>query len=115
MNSKVKTLITSKFEVVKNLLGRNNKVVPKNRHVYAATTGIYVGEMFVYVKKDVDNYYFLSIPKMLNRVIPIDKFNLGIDNKIIDFVQVLPRDVYKICCAQFKLNETAGGAKKNRD
>lgn len=90
---------------IDKLLKKNNTVVPKSREVYAVGTGTYVGEMLVYCKQDKDNYFFLSIPKNINRKIPIDKFNFAIENKIAEFAHKLPQDVYKLCYKQFEYNE----------
>jgi hypothetical protein len=93
------------FDVINKLVKRNNKFIPKARKVYAVGTGIYVGEMLVYCKKDSANYYFLSIPKNINRTVPIDKFELALEHKIAEFVTDLPRKVYNICYKQFEYNE----------
>lgn len=100
MIAKVKSKILSKF------LTKNNKVIPKARQVYAITTGTYVGEMFVFCKKDAENYHFLSIPKNVNRVIPIDKFDFALDNKIADYVDDLPSKIYQLCYKQFEYNRS---------
>ena len=94
-----------KFELINKLLKRKSKVIPKPPEVYAVGTGTYVGEMLVYCRKDIDNYYFLSIPKNINRVIPIDKFNFAIEHKIAEFASKLPKNIYKICAKQFEYNE----------
>jgi hypothetical protein len=93
-----------KLEFITNLI-KNKKTVPKSKEVYAVGTGTYVGEMLVYCKKDKENYCFLSIPKNINRKIPIDKFDFGIEHKIMEFVRKLPSNVYNICYKQFEYNE----------
>lgn len=93
-----------KMSLINKLVKRKNKVIPKNKQVFAVGTGVYVGEMLVYCKKDESNYHFLSIPKMINRSIPIDKFDFAIDNKIAEYVQDLPRKIYNICVKQFEYN-----------
>jgi len=115
MISKVKPLVPSKFEVFKNLLNRKSKVIPKSKQVFAVGTGTYVGEMLVYVKKDMDNYYFLSIPKNINRSIPIDKFDFAMEHKIAELAHTLPGNIYKLCCAQFKYNSQNSGSHKVSD
>lgn len=99
-------LETVKAKVLSKILKRSNKVIPKSKEVYAVVTGAYVGEMLVYCTKDQENYFFLSIPKNINRVIPIDKFKFAIDNKIAEFVDVLPKKVYNICLKQFEYNKS---------
>jgi hypothetical protein len=100
------------LDFITQIVGRKSKVIPQSREVYAISTGVYVGEMLVYCKKDRDNYYFLSIPKNINRTIPIDKFDFAITNKIAEFVCKLPKFVYKIAYKQHQFNNTH---KKNSD
>lgn len=102
-----------KSKVLSKILKRDSKVIPKARQLYAITTGTYVGEMFVYCKKDADNYHFLSIPKNVNRTIPIDKFNFALDNKIAEYVEDLPRNIYQICYKQFEYNSSKLDSKVN--
>ena len=94
------------FEFINRLLKRKSKVIPKPPEVYAVGTGTFVGEMLVYCKKDMENYYFLSIPKNVNRIIPIDKFDFAIEHKIAEFAHKLPKPVYKICAKQYQYNES---------
>lgn len=94
----------------KLLLKTDNK--PKSRQVYAVGTGTYVGEMFVYIKEDAENFHFLSIPKKRNRVVPKDKFEFAVTNKIMELVEDLPSPIYKLCHKQFFFNEKAGNVPK---
>ena len=103
-----------KFELINRLLKRKSKVIPKPPEVYAVGTGTYVGEMLVYCKKDLDNYYFLSIPKNINRTIPIEKFGFAIEHKIAEFANKLPKPVYKICYKQYEYNEKNMISGKNK-
>ena len=99
MLSKVKSTVLQK------LLTSGKTNLPKAKQVYAINTGTFVGEMFVFCKKDAENYYFLSIPKNVNRSVPIDKFNFALDNKIAEYVTDLPSKVYNICFKQYEYNE----------
>ena len=78
---------------------------PKIQHLYAITTGTYVGEMFCMIETQNNSYRFISIPKNINREVPIDKFNIGLVNKIIEHVEKLPDEVYNVLKAQYKYNE----------
>lgn len=93
------------FDLINKLTKRKNHLIPKPRKVYAVGTGTYVGEMFVYCKTDKNNYHFLSIPKNINRTVPIDKFEYALEHKIAEFVIELPRKVYNICLKQFEYNQ----------
>lgn len=81
---------------------------PLHRHIYAVLTGLYVGEMLVFINSDDDNHHFISIPKNTNRVIPFDKFDLGMDENILDHVGDLPEDLFQLLEKQFDFNETLG-------
>jgi len=79
---------------------------PKTGVVYAITTGIYAGQLFVYMEKKNKEYSFLSIPEMITRKVPEDKFDVGLKHKIIDIVERLPNDVYTVCVKQYRKNQT---------
>jgi len=81
-----------------------SKKHPKEGTVYAITKGTYLGELFVHIEKKGDMYYFLSLPDMKIRTVPTDKFKLGLDSKIIDIVERLPKKVYNICKLQYNKN-----------
>lgn len=70
--------------------------------VYAITGGAYLGEFFVYVEQTGSEYCFLSLPKMEVRVITQDKLKVGLTDKVMDLVEVLPEDVFEICIAQYR-------------
>ena len=55
--------------------------------------------------KDNEHYNFISIPKNINREIPIGKFHFGLDQSIIDYVEELPEDVFSILEKQFEYNQ----------
>ena len=93
------------FEFINKLIRGKTKHTPKTKRVYAVGTGIYVGEMLVYCKKDSYNYYFLSVPKIVNRTVPIDKFEFAMEHKIAEYVSDLPSKIYNLCFKQFEYNE----------
>jgi len=92
------------MKILTDIFKKKLKTYPKGRQVYAVGTGTYVGEMFVYIRTTGESYSFISLPKLINREIPIDKFNWAIEHKIIEFVQVLPKKVYDICYKQYFYN-----------
>jgi len=73
--------------------------------VYAVTTGDYVGEMFVCVEETEETFKFLSIPKNINRYVPKEKFDFGMNYDIIEYVDTLPDEVFDVVKAQFIKNE----------
>jgi hypothetical protein len=78
---------------------------PIKRHAYAVTTGAYVGEIMVFVDKNEDSYNFISIPKNINRSIPVGKFEIGIVQSIVEHVEEIPDDVFSILEKQFEFNQ----------
>lgn len=79
---------------------------PKKRIIYAITGGYYLGELFVFMEKTDEKYIFLSLPEMHIREVPIDKFEFGLNQNIIDIVKKIPNFVYKVCKAQYTKNKT---------
>lgn len=83
----------------------NKKVIPSKRSIFACLHGDYVGEMFIYIDTKQDNYRFLSVPKNINRIIPIKHFDSGMNLGIIEFVEVAIEEVFEVAKAQFIHNE----------
>jgi hypothetical protein len=77
---------------------------PKQKHIYAVTTGKYLGELLVYIEKKKDNYSFLSLPEMKNRDISQVNFKTGITSKIVEPVEKIPSSVFSVCVEQYKKN-----------
>ena len=75
---------------------------PKKRQVYAVTGGKYLGEFFIYIEQREGDLLFLSLPSMERRAVPSDKFEFAIANKILDPVENLSKDMYKLCKEQYK-------------
>ena len=73
-------------------------------NVYAVGTGLYVGEMFVFIQENKDTYEFISIPKNENRYVPKDKFDLGVKHQILDFVNQIDKEVLVLLEKQFVFN-----------
>lgn len=82
------------------------------RRIYAIRDGSYKGNFFVYVGQDEDNYNFLSLPENEPVRVTKDEFNKGVREKIVDYIEKLPHNVYEICCAQY--NESKAKQNINR-
>jgi hypothetical protein len=78
---------------------------PNKGCIYAVGTGTYVGEMFVFIENKQDDYCFISIPKNVNREVPKDKFVLGLNSQIIDYVGQIDSDVLDLLEKQFVFNK----------
>ena len=86
--------------MLKSLLQKfHNK--PVERGAYAVNTGQFIGEFFIFIKQENGDLHFLSLPKMLKRVVPRSNFNHGIQHKIITFVERLPKNVHELCKATY--------------
>lgn len=73
-------------------------------YAYAIVTGTYVGEIFVFIDSTENDYNFISIPKNINRSVPKDKFEFGLENKIIDVVSELDNNIVELLQKQFEYN-----------
>jgi len=83
-----------------------NKKHPRQPFIYAVTRGDYLGELLVYAEQQNNDYVFLVLPEMKIRRIPVDKFEIGISDKIVDVVEKLPAYVHKTCMQQYFKNKT---------
>lgn len=78
---------------------------PIKGNVYGVGTGSFVGEMFVFIEETEDTYEFISIPKNENRTVPKEKFYLGINNKIIEYIKEIDKAVLTLLEKQFVFNK----------
>lgn len=97
---------------IKSLLSKKH---PRQPFIYAVTAGKFLGELLVYTEKDKTNYNFLTLPKMNIMTIPIEKFDSGIENGIVDIVEKLPAYVHKTCMQQYIKNKTKGLALEDNE
>lgn len=88
-----------------NLFKKKEKKHPIKGYSYAVTTGTYVGEMLVYVEENIDTFHFISIPKNVNREVPKDKFFLGLESKIVEAVEEIPKAVSELLEKQYNFNK----------
>ena len=79
---------------IRNVLKRKT---PKQGQTYAVTGGKHLGEFFIYMEQTETDVIFLSLPSMDRQLVPIDKFEYGLKNKILDPVEKLPDDIYNLC------------------
>jgi len=77
------------------------KVQPSKYTAYAVTAGDYCGEVLVYIESKPNSYNFLSLPKLIKRSIPPEKFEIGINDNILDIVEELPDDIYDFLVSQY--------------
>ena len=73
--------------------------------LYACTAGTYAGQFLIFIREKSDEYGFLSTPSMKNLWVPKEKFDFGIKNDILKFVENVPKNVTEVARAQFEENE----------
>ena len=74
-------------------------------NTYAVQSGVFAGELLIFIDKDQDNYNFLAVPTMLNRSVPCDSFDLAWNSGIIEFVEQVPDYVVQVSTTQYYENE----------
>ena len=80
-------------------------------NVYACQAGDHVGKFLIFMSDMTDqfgHYGFITTPELENLWIPEDKFDLGLKNEIIEYVEKVPRFVRKTLKAKFEENEKTG-------
>lgn len=78
---------------------------PKRGEIYAVHSGVYAGEMLIFIDHATDDYKFLAIPSMINRCVPKASFDLAWNSDIIEYVDDGPSDVISVCVKQYYYNE----------
>ena len=77
----------------------------KKRQTYAVQTGDYVGQMFIVCEVTDVEVGCLAVPDMKNVKVPKDKWTIGRNSDIIEYVETLPGEVYMISEKQYIVNE----------
>jgi len=76
---------------------------PPERSIYVVREGTYKGEWLVPVAFPPGETVFFSLPDRHIRHIPNKEVQEGLKNKIIDLVEILPKNVYNTCLAEYQL------------
>ncbi len=77
----------------------------KTRDCYAVQTGDYAGQMFIVCEITDVEVGCLAIPEMKNVKVPTDRWTIGRNSDIIEYVETLPDEVYMISESQYTKNE----------
>ena len=72
--------------------------------VFAIHEGDHKGKFAVCIKPDRKKFQFLFLPGLEPYDISTKDVREGFSKKVIDFVEVLPSDVFQICQAQYAKN-----------
>jgi hypothetical protein len=81
---------------------KKEKTLIEKGSAYGVLRGDYRGEIFVFFKQENDVLFFVSMPKMELRKVDIAKFHIGVNEKILDFINILPKNIYKVVEAHGK-------------
>jgi hypothetical protein len=78
-----------------NFFKKETTHIPKGS-CYAVLRGDYYGEIFCFFHQKDEMLYFVSLPKMELREVKRIKFDIGLDEKIIDPIQTIPKKILKV-------------------
>jgi hypothetical protein len=85
----------------------------KKGDVYAVQAGDFVGQFFNFIKKDGDEYVFLSTPLMEIQRVPKEKFDFAKEQGIIEYIENLPRNIFQVIEAEYQhQSKKVGGDSK---
>jgi dUTPase len=83
------------LKIFNNVFSKKKNYIEKGSS-YAVLRGDYYGEIFVFFYQEDDTLFFVSLPKMEIRKVNVVKFNIGVKDKILDFVNIVPKKIYKV-------------------
>lgn len=90
--------------IFKNL---KNKI--KKGDVYAVQTGDFVGQFFNFIEEDKNDYIFISTPLMKIQRVPKEKFDFAKEHNIIEYIETLPRNIFKVVKAEYEYQSKKNG------
>ena len=77
------------------------KYVPGNS--YAVESGTFCGETLVLIELKEDKLFFLCLPALTIKEITRADFDRGLENKIVKFIENLPKFAFKTCEKQYEI------------
>ena len=72
------------------------KFVPQSRSLYAFTR-FRKGEFLLYINKKDNVYEFMQLPDRYIVNLTDAEFSQGIAERLLDFVEIIPEDVFEVC------------------
>ena len=72
---------------------------------FGISTGKFLGEFFIYMERSNNDLKFLSLPKMKTRIVPVEKYQSGLQDNVLEYVERLPKYAIDICQLQYKTNK----------
>jgi hypothetical protein len=79
---------------------KKNYNIPKSRYLYAIKNGDHAGKFIAYIATLKGDHCFLSIPGNEKLKVPIKDFDNGVAADLVSFVEILPKNIYKVIVAQ---------------
>ena len=76
-------------------------------NIYHIHTGTHRNKFIILVNTSEKKLSFLLLPEGKNLIISYKDYNIGIESKIIEYVETLPRKISKVCKRQYEKNEYA--------
>lgn len=84
--------------MIKNIFKKSNSLIG---NFYVVQGGTYGGDYLVLIEETPVSYTFLVLPEKQKRLIPIEDFNRGLENKIVKLLEKLPKYVFEVCKKEF--------------
>lgn len=75
----------------------------KKGDVFAVQTGDFAGQMFYFMEQNENDYIFFTTPLIEILKVPIDKFDFAKEHGIIEYVENLPRKIFKVVKRQYEI------------
>ena len=75
----------------------------KKGDVFAVQTGDFAGQMFYFMEQTETDYIFIAAPEIKIQKVPIEKFDFAKEHDIIEYVENLPRKIFKVVKKQYEI------------
>lgn len=72
--------------------------------LFAVTRGDLRGSNILIVEREGDNVHTLDLPDMKNIIIPESEMRFGVENDILELLEMIPSDILNICKRQYEKN-----------
>lgn len=70
--------------------------------IFGVAAGAFVGKFFVYIKSDQQDMHFILLPDMSVVIMSHERFNTGVDNKVLEYQETLPEEITQYCKEQYE-------------
>jgi hypothetical protein len=103
--------------ITHRLKGKSKEITHTPGNIYVVDGGTYGGDYLVLIKTDYVNFYFLNLGNMSPQNIEFETFQRGYKNKIVKFIEKLPKYVFYTCKQQYEQinNSTHESSETNKN